>query len=89
MPRPIIVTATIVQGRDTTRPPIPFLPAFFAFGCGTGLPLALARSSSICGVRGTNGKNDIRPKIASSAGTNVRLAMPMIRMETLNGTANR
>ncbi|MNC21570.1 hypothetical protein D3C75_695540 [compost metagenome] len=87
MPRPIIVTATIVQGRETTRPPIPFLRAVLGFGAG--LPLALARSASICGVRGTNGKNDIRPKIASSAGTSVRLAIPIIRMDTLNGTAKR
>ncbi|MNJ04289.1 hypothetical protein D3C73_1649710 [compost metagenome] len=51
--------------------------------------MALARSASICGVRGTNGKNDIRPKIASSAGTSVRLAIPIMRMDTLNGTAKR
>ncbi|MNL59898.1 hypothetical protein D3C87_1836610 [compost metagenome] len=53
------------------------------------MPFAWARSASICGVRGINGKNDVRPKIASSAGTSVRLAIPIIRIETLNGTANR
>ncbi|MNI44790.1 hypothetical protein D3C73_991830 [compost metagenome] len=49
----------------------------------------MARSASICGVRGINGKKEVRPKIASSAGTSVKLAIPIIRIETLNGTANR
>ncbi|MNC60906.1 hypothetical protein D3C75_1108180 [compost metagenome] len=87
MPSPITVTATMVHGRETTWPPMPFLR--LGLGCGAGLPLALARSASISGVRGTNGKNEVRPKMASSAGTSVRLAIPMIRIDTLNGTAKR
>ncbi|MNW47929.1 hypothetical protein D3C74_252760 [compost metagenome] len=40
-------------------------------------------------MRGINGKNEARPKIANSAGTRVKLAIPMIRIDKLNGTPKR
>ncbi|MNJ43900.1 hypothetical protein D3C77_389260 [compost metagenome] len=52
-------------------------------------PFLCALSAIISGVRGTNGKKEARPRIASSAGTSVKLATPIISIDKLNGTAKR